>query len=193
MPTCTPTLDNKVMSTYFTIGHSTRPIEEFIEVLQEADVQLVADVRAIPRSRTNPQYNKERLPATLAKFHIMYRHLSALGGRRRKARGIAPQINGFWRHESFHNFADYAMSSDFRAGLAELRELGNEYRCAIVCAETLWWRCHRRIIADYLIAAGDMVFHILGPGHVEPATLTPAARLLPDRTLVFPAAPRSTS
>ena len=181
------------MSTYFTIGHSTRPIEEFIEVLQEADVQLVADVRAIPRSRTKPQYNKERLPATLAKFHIMYRHLSALGGRRRKARGIAPQINGFWRHESFHNFADYAMSSAFRAGLAELRELGNEHRCAIVCAETLWWRCHRRIIADYLIAAGDMVFHILGPGHVEPATLTPAARLLPDRTLVFPAAPRSTS
>jgi uncharacterized protein (DUF488 family) len=181
------------MSTYFTIGHSTRPIEEFIEVLQEADVQLVADVRAIPRSRTNPQYNKERLPATLAKVQIMYRHLSALGGRRRKARGIAPQINGFWRHDSFHNFADYAMSSAFRAGLAELRELGNEHRCAIVCAETLWWRCHRRIIADYLIAAGDMVFHILGPGHVEPATLTPAARLLPDRTLVFPAAPRSTS
>jgi uncharacterized protein (DUF488 family) len=193
LPTCTPTLDNEVMSTYFTIGHSTRPIEEFIAVLQEADVQLVADVRAIPRSRTNPQYNKERLPVTLAKFQIMYRHLGALGGRRRKARDIAPQINGFWRHDSFHNFADYAMSSAFRAGLAELRELGNEYRCAIMCAETLWWRCHRRIIADYLIAAGDMVFHILGPGHIEPATLTPAARLLPDRTLVFPAVPRSTS
>ena len=192
MPTCTPTLDNKVMSTYFTIGHSTRPIAEFIEVLQEAHVQIVADVRAIPRSRTNPQYNKERLPATLAKFGITYRHLGALGGLRRKARGIAPEINGFWRHDSFHNFADYAMSSAFRAGLAELRELGNERRCAIVCAETLWWRCHRRIIADYLIAAGDMVFHILGPGHIERATLTQAARLLPDRTLVFPASPEST-
>jgi uncharacterized protein (DUF488 family) len=175
------------MSTYFTIGHSTRPIENFIKLLQEANVQLVADVRAIPRSRTNPQYNSERLPATLAKFEITYRHLSALGGRRRKARGIAPQINGFWRHNSFHNFADYAMSSAFRAGLAELRELGNERRCAILCAEALWWRCHRRIITDYLIAAGDTVFHILGRGHTERATLTSAARLLPDCTLVFPA------
>jgi uncharacterized protein (DUF488 family) len=160
--------------------------------LQEANVQLVADVRAIPRSRTNPQYNRERLPVTLAKFEITYRHLSALGGRRRKARGIAPQINGFWRHDSFHNFADYAMSSAFRGGLAELRELGKERLCAIMCAETLWWRCHRRLVADYLIAAGDTVFHILGPGHIEPATLTPAARLLADRTLVFPASPLST-
>jgi len=178
-----------VMNTYFTIGHSTRPIATFIELLQEANVKLIADVRAIPRSRTNPQYNRERLPATLAKFEITYRHLSALGGLRRKARGIAPEINGFWRHQSFHNFADYAMSADFRAGLAELRELGNERPCAIVCAETLWWRCHRRIIADYLIAAGDRVFHILGPGHIERATLTPAARLLPEGTLVFPASP----
>jgi uncharacterized protein (DUF488 family) len=181
------------MSTYFTIGHSTRPIAEFIKLLQEANVQLVADVRAIPRSRTNPQYDRERLGATLAKFETTYRHLGALGGLRRKARGVAPEINGFWRHDGFHNFADYAMSSAFRAGLAELRELGNERRCAILCAETLWWRCHRRIIADYLIAAGDTVFHILGPGHIERATLTPAARLLPDRTLVFPAPPRSTS
>jgi uncharacterized protein (DUF488 family) len=180
------------MSTYFTIGHSTRPIGEFVAVLQRANVQLVADVRAIPRSRTNPQYNRDRLPVTLANFEIAYRHLSALGGLRRKARGIAPEINGFWRHDSFHNFADYAMSSAFRAGLAELRELGNERRCAIVCAETLWWRCHRRIIADYLIAAGDVVFHIFGPGHIEPATLTPAAHLLPDRTLVFPASARGT-
>jgi len=180
------------MITYFTIGHSTRLIEDFIKLLQEANVQLVADVRAIPRSRTNPQYNSERLPATLAKFEITYRHLSALGGRRRKACGIAPQINGFWRHDSFHNFADYAMSPAFRAGLAELRQLGNERRCAILCAETLWWRCHRRIITDYLIASGDTVFHILGPGHTERATLTSAARLLPDCTLVFPA-PHSAS
>ncbi|HEY7085064.1 MAG TPA: DUF488 domain-containing protein [Hyphomicrobiaceae bacterium] len=182
-----------MMSTYFTIGHSTRPIAEFIELLQEANVQLVADVRAIPRSRTNPQYNRDSLPVTLAKFEIAYRHLSALGGRRRKARGIAPEINGFWRHASFHNFADYAMSSAFHAGLAELREAGDERRCAIMCAETLWWRCHRRIIADYLMAAGETVFHILGGGHIERATLTPAARLRPDCTLVFPASPRDPS
>ena len=180
------------MSTYFTIGHATRPIGEFIKLLQEANVQLVVDVRTIPRSRTNPQYNREQLPVTLAKSEIAYRHLSALGGLRRKSRGIAPEINGFWRHDSFHNFADYAMSPAFGAGLAELRELGDACRCAILCAETLWWRCHRRIIADYLMATGDTVFHILGPGHIERATLTPAARLLPDRTLAFPAPARST-
>src|SRR5215470_14577328 len=118
------------MRTYCTIGHSTRPVGEFIKLLQEANVQRVADVRAIPRSRTNPQYNKEQLPAALAKFEITYKHLSALGGRRRKARGIAPEINGFWRHHSFHNYADYAMSSAFREALAELRELGEECRCA---------------------------------------------------------------
>src|SRR5215467_4938632 len=95
LPTCTPTLDKTLMSTYFTIGHSTRPIAEFIELLQEANVQLVADVRTIQRSRTNPQYNRESLPVTLAKFEIAYRHLSALGRVRRKARGIAPEINGY--------------------------------------------------------------------------------------------------
>jgi len=175
------------MNTYFTIGHSTRPIAEFIKLLQEANVQLVADVRSIPRSRTNPQYNQDRLPATLANFQIAYRHLGALGGLRRKARGIAPETNAFWQHDSFHNFADYAMSEDFRAGLAELRQLGNTRRCVIMCAETLWWRCHRRIIADYLIAAGDMVLHIVRPGHIERATLTSAARPQSDHTLVFPA------
>jgi len=175
------------MNTYFTIGHSTRPIAEFIKLLQEANVQLVADVRSIPRSRTNPQYNQDRLPATLANFQIAYRHLGALGGLRRKARGIAPETNAFWQHDSFHNFADYAMSEDFRAGLAELRQLGNTRRCVIMCAETLWWRCHRRIIADYLIAEGDTVFHILRPGHIERATLTAAARPQSDQTLVFPA------
>jgi len=176
-----------VMNTYFTIGHSTRPIATFIELLQEANVKLIADVRAIPRSRTNPQYNRERLPATLAKFEITYRHLSALGGLRGKARGIAPEINGFWRHQSFHNFADYAMSADFRAGLAELRELGNERPCAIVCAETLWWRCHRRIIADYLIAAGESVFHLVGQDRIEPARLTEAAKPGPDGSLIYAA------
>jgi len=181
------------MSTYFSIGHATRPIAEFVKLLQQAKVQLVADVRAIPRSRTNPQYNQERLPSTLAQFEIAYRHLGALGGLRPKAPGIAPETNGFWHHDSFHNFADYAMSEAFRAGLAQLRRLGNERRCAIMCAETLWWRCHRRIVADYLIAAGDTVLHIRGPGHVERATLTPAARPQPDRTLVFPAPPRGTS
>jgi uncharacterized protein (DUF488 family) len=175
------------MSTFFTIGHSTRPLAAFGELLQAAKVELVADVRTVPRSRTNPQYNRETLPAALEAFHIGYRHFPALGGLRPKARDVPPNTNAFWRNTSFHNYADYALSEAFRAGFEELRTTGANQHCAIMCAETLWWRCHRRIITDYLIYAGEKVFHILGPGHVEPATLTPAARPATRTTLVYPA------
>jgi uncharacterized protein (DUF488 family) len=176
------------MSTFFTIGHSTRPLDAFIDLVQAAKVELVADVRTMPRSRTNPQYNKETLPEALKTFHISYRHFPALGGLRPKARDVAPATNAFWRNASFHNFADYALSDAFHAGLVELREAGARQRCVIMCAETLWWRCHRRIITDYLLNAGEDVFHILGPGQVEPATLTPAVRAAASMTLVYPAA-----
>jgi uncharacterized protein (DUF488 family) len=175
------------MSTFFTIGHSTRPLALFAELLQAAKVELVADVRTVPRSRTNPQYNQDTLPNALETFHIGYRHFVALGGLRPKARGVSPDINAFWRNASFHNYADYALSETFHSGLEELRTAGADKCCAIMCAETLWWRCHRRIIADYLINAGETVFHILGQGHVEPATLTPAARPAARTTLVYPA------
>jgi uncharacterized protein (DUF488 family) len=176
------------MSTFFTIGHATRPLDAFVDLLQAAKVELVADVRTMPRSRTNPQYNKETLPEALKRFHISYRHFPPLGGLRPKARDIPPTTNAFWRNASFHNFADYALSDVFHAGLAELRDAGARQRCAIMCAETLWWRCHRRVITDYLLNAGEAVFHILGPDQVEPATLTPAARATDPMTLVYPAA-----
>jgi uncharacterized protein (DUF488 family) len=175
------------MSIFFTIGHSTRPLADFAQLLQTAKVDLVADVRTVPRSRTNPQYNQDTFPEALNAFHIGYRHFPALGGLRPKAHSVPAQTNAFWRNVSFHNFADYALSETFHAGLAELRDAGAQQRCAIMCAETLWWRCHRRIIADYLLNASDSVFHILGPGHVEPATLTPAARPASSMTLVYPA------
>jgi uncharacterized protein (DUF488 family) len=174
------------MTTFFTIGHSTRPLAAFAELLEAAKVELVADVRTVPRSRTNPQYNQDSFPLALKAYQIAYRHFPALGGLRPKARTVTPAANAFWRHASFHNYADYAMSDAFRAGLAELREAGASQCSAIMCAETLWWRCHRRIITDYLINAGDEVFHILGPGHVEAAALTPAARPAPNTTLVYP-------
>jgi uncharacterized protein (DUF488 family) len=176
------------MNTFFTIGHSTRPLAAFAEVLQDTKVELVADVRTVPRSRTNPQYNQDTLPEALKIFHIGYRHFAALGGLRSKARGVSPNVNAFWRNASFHNYADYALSEAFRAGLEELRTTGATRRCAIMCAELLWWHCHRRIITDYLLNAGETVFHILGPGHVEPATLTPAARPAARTTLAYPAA-----
>ncbi|HVY42550.1 MAG TPA: DUF488 domain-containing protein [Hyphomicrobiaceae bacterium] len=170
---------------FFTIGHSTRSIDDFVELLREAGVQLVVDVRTVPRSRTNPQYNADVLPGTLSAFQIDYVHMAALGGLRGHARDISPSVNGFWDNQSFHNYADYAMSDAFRAGLAELRKRGHAQRCAVMCAESMWWRCHRRIIADYLIAAGETVFHILRPGHIEPARPTPAARPGPGETLVY--------
>jgi uncharacterized protein (DUF488 family) len=171
---------------FFTIGHSTRPLAEFVDLLREAEVALLVDVRAVPRSRTNPQYNRDSLPGALAGFGIGYEHLAALGGLRGRKTGVPDEVNAFWQNQSFHNYADYAMSDDFRAGLARLRELGRATRCAIMCAEAVWWRCHRRIIADYLIAAGETVFHILGPGQIEAARLTEGARDAGDGTLTYP-------
>ena len=173
---------------FFTIGHSVRPLDAFVGLLREADIRLVVDVRAIPRSRTNPQYNGDTLPGALSGFEVGYGHIAELGGRRGRQRNVPPATNAFWHNESFHNFADYAAGEDFRAAITRLRQLGHSDRCAVMCAETLWWQCHRRIIAEYLIAAGEAVFHILGPGHIAPALLTPAAKLGAAGVLTYPVA-----
>jgi uncharacterized protein (DUF488 family) len=171
---------------FFTIGHSTRPIDEFVALLTASEVKLVVDVRTVPRSRTNPQFNRDALPASLAVHGIAYEHFAALGGLRGKQPGVSPEVNAFWENASFHNYADYALGEDFRSGLENLRALGHATRLTVMCAESLWWRCHRRIIADYLIADGEEVFHVLGPVHVEQARLTPEARIEPDGTLTYP-------
>jgi uncharacterized protein (DUF488 family) len=176
-------------SPFFTIGHSTRQVGELAELLNASQVGLVVDVRAIPRSRANPQYNREIFPEALSGFQIAYEYIGELGGRRAKARDIAPNINGYWENQSFHNYADYAMGSSFHSGFAKLLELGCARRCAVMCAEAVWWRCHRRIIADYLLAAGETVFHILELGTVDPARLTPAAIPHPGGVLTYPAKP----
>ncbi len=173
---------------FYTIGHSTHPLEDFVGMLREAEVTFVVDVRTVPRSRTNPQYNRETLPESLARFHIGYEHVAALGGLRGRSRDVAPEVNAFWHNESFHHFADYAMGAGFRGGLDRLKEIGRDQRCAVMCAEAVWWRCHRRIIADYLLARGETVFHILGPGHIEAARMTEAARPEPGGVLGYPAA-----
>ncbi|HEU5276136.1 MAG TPA: DUF488 domain-containing protein [Xanthobacteraceae bacterium] len=171
---------------FFTIGHSTRPIEEFAALAASAEVRLIVDVRTVPRSARNPQYNAESLPATLAPFGLDYIHIRALGGLRGKIRDVSPDVNAAWQNQSFHNYADYAMSEAFGAGLAELRALGHERRCAIMCAEAVWWRCHRRIITDYLLAAGESVFHILAKDRIEPARMSEAARPGPHGALIYP-------
>jgi uncharacterized protein (DUF488 family) len=182
----TESLPKSMSKPFFTIGHSTRAIDEFVALLMTAEVKLVVDVRTVPRSRTNPQFNRDALPASLAAHGIAYEHFAALGGLRGKQPGVSPDVNAFWENASFHNYADYALSAEFHSGLEELCALGHATRSTVMCAESLWWRCHRRIITDYLIAAGEEVFHLLGPGHVEHARLTPAARVEPDGTLAYP-------
>jgi uncharacterized protein (DUF488 family) len=138
-------------------------------------------VRTVPRSRTNPQYNRDTLPDTLAQYQIGYEHIAELGGLRGNKCDVDPSVNAFWQNASFHNYADYALSQSFRDGLAQLREVGHETPCAIMCAEAVWWRCHRRIITDYLLAAGEAVFHILGAGHVDPARMNEGAKVDGER------------
>lgn len=173
--------------TIFTIGHSTRTLAEFISLLEEVQVDLVVDVRSIPRSRTNPQFNLDVLPEALAAAGIGYRHLLTLGGRRPRSKTAMPSSNRLWRNSSFQNYADYAATNAFRDGLKELTALARHKRCVIMCAEAVWWRCHRRIIADYLLSKGVPVAHVMGHGKVVPAKLTPGIRSLPDGTLTYPA------
>jgi uncharacterized protein (DUF488 family) len=172
---------------FFTIGHSTRSTEAFIELLRQSEIQLVIDVRKVPHSRANPQYERDALAASLAAHQIAYEHVPELGGLRGRRRDVAQTVNAAWQNQSFHNFADYALSESFRSGLAKLRQLGHARRCAIMCAEALWWQCHRRIIADYLLAAGETVFHILGRNKVEEARTTAGAKAGPAETLTYPA------
>lgn len=174
-------------SPFYTIGHSTRSVAELAALLREAGADLLVDVCTVPRSRTNPQFNADVLPGALATYGIGHRHLRKLGGLRGRQAGEKPSPNTYWENASFRNYADYAATAEFRAGLAQLCALGGTNTCAIMCAEAVWWRCHRRIIADYLLAAGKPVFHIMGPGKIEPAQMTPAAVAQPDGTLVYPA------
>jgi uncharacterized protein (DUF488 family) len=171
---------------FYTIGHSTHSLEEFIGLLRPHQIRYVIDVRTIPRSRTNPQYNAKEFARALSEYQIGYEHIGALGGLRGRKRGLSATVNAFWKNQSFHNYADYATSDEFRSGLAKLRELGHAATCVVMCAEAVWWRCHRRIIADYLIAADEIVFHILGANHVAPARLTVGAVLEEGGTLSYP-------
>lgn len=171
---------------FTTIGHSTRSLGEFLDMLRAAQVDLLVDVRSFPRSRTNPVFNIDQLPEGLAALQIGYRHCAALGGRRPKQAGIDEALNEFWRVQSFHNYADYALGSEFSVAFEELLRLGRDHRLALMCSETVWWRCHRRIIADHLLLRGHAVEHLMGPGRSEPATPTAAARLTPAGKIVYP-------
>ena len=170
----------------YTIGHSTRSIAGFVELLRHGRVELVVDIRSFQRSRTNPQFNLDALPKALAAWQIGHQRIAELGGRRKKSEIVLPDVNGFWINQSFHNYADYALSDEFRAGLSQLTELSRERRCAIMCSEAVWWRCHRRFVADYLLCGGRDVFHLMGTARVDVAKINPAARVQ-GASLVYPA------
>lgn len=170
-----------------TIGHSTRALEEFIRLLKANGVRRLVDVRTVPRSRMNPQFNRETLPGALERDGIAYTHLAGLGGLR-KPRQDSP--NGGWRNESFRGYADYMLTPEFERALAELIALAGCEQVAIMCAEAVPWRCHRSLLADALAARGVAVAHIMGPATPQPHSITRFARIEGSRILYPPEQPR---
>src|SRR6059036_2310723 len=159
----------------WTIGHSTRSIDEFIEALKSFEIRTLADVRSFPGSRRCPQFNKENLRDSLAEAGIDYIHLPDLGGRRRAK---PDSLNMAWQSKTFRGYADYMETEAFQKGIARLLEAARERRTAIMCAEAVWWRCHRSLISDYLKANGVEVIHILDANKAEPHPFTSAARII---------------
>ena len=164
--------------TIWTVGHSVRPLDEFLAVLAACDIELVVDVRRFPGSRRLPQYASAALEASLAERGIAYWWLPALGGRRRPD---PDSPNDAWRHPAFRGYADYVATEEFAEGLFELLMVAEGLRTAIMCAEVLWWRCHRRIIADVLVSLGAEVVHIRDARIAEPHRLAPPARVVRGR------------
>lgn len=160
--------------TVWTIGHSTRPLDDFLDLLAANGIEAIADVRRHAGSRKYPQFNPEALAASLGAAGVAYVPLPELGGRRRPQ---PDSRNSVWRNESFRGYADYMETEEFHAGIERLLELARQQRTAIMCAEAVWWRCHRALIADYLKAGGICVRHILSVAKTEEHPYTAAARL----------------
>jgi len=161
--------------TLYTVGHSTRSASELIDVLRASSVTRVVDIRRIPRSRTNPQFGIDVLPDTLAGAGIDYVHLPTLGGLRANVKLAERGANAGWVRRPFRNYADYAHTPPFREGLRELLDMASRQTCAIMCAEAVWWRCHRRIVTDHVLAHGVPVIHLFTRTKSVPASLTPFA------------------
>ena len=159
----------------WTIGHSTRSIDEFIKALKSFEIQTLADVRSFPGSRRYPQFNKENLRASLADAGIGYIHLPDLGGRRRAK---PDSLNMAWQSKTFRGYADYMETEGFQKGIGRLLKVARTQRTAIMCAEAVWWRCHRSLISDYLKASGIEVTHIMAAGKSEPHPFTSAASIV---------------
>ena len=162
----------------WTVGHSTRSSEEFVQILLAHGIEVLVDVRTFPMSRRYPHFNRETLAATLKERGIEYRHKASLGGRRKPR---PDSHNSAWRNEQFRGYADHMETEDFKNGVQELLELASSKRVAVMCAEAVWWRCHRSLIADYLKADGHEVIHIIDEKKTEEHPFTSAARVIDGR------------
>ncbi len=184
MPRRKTTAGAEIPPLVLTVGHSTRPIEDFIRLLQAHGVACVADVRTIPRSRHNPQFNADSLLASLHAAGIGYQHMAGLGGLRHTT---AASVNVGWRNASFRGFADYMQTPEFERALETLIKLAKRRPVALMCAEAVPWRCHRSLIADALLARGIPTEHIMNLTRRQPHVLTPFAKVW-DRQITYPAA-----
>jgi uncharacterized protein (DUF488 family) len=173
----------------FTIGHSTHPIEEFLAILKAHGIETLVDIRTVPRSRHNPQFNKENLPASLKAAGIRYLHMGGLGGLRMPRKD---SINTGWRNDSFRGYADYMQTDEFARHLDELIALARNARVAMMCAESVPWRCHRSLVADALTARGIKVCHIMSAASAKPHAITPFAHVEGER-VTYPGLPVMTA
>lgn len=172
----------------YALGHSTRPQDELIDILLSFGIQTLADIRTVPRSRANPQFNPDALAPALEEVGLRYAHLAKLGGLRKKTPG--PSRNEGWRNASFRNYADYMQTEPFAEGLEELRRMALRGPVALMCAEAVPWRCHRSLVADALFARGVVVQQLSGVGQARPHRVTPFARFRGTQ-VTYPADPRA--
>ena len=164
------------MATLYTIGHSTRSLADLVETLQAHAIQTLVDIRAFPMSRRLPQFNRESLEESLPAAGIRYVWMKALGGYRKKTLDESPHVS--LRNQSFRNYADYMLTAEFELAMAELIALAENSRTAYMCAERLYFRCHRMLVSDWLVSHGHDVMHIGGTGPVKPHRLTPEALMI---------------
>ena len=176
-----PVASKACLAVLYTIGHSTRTFEELIDALRAHQVQTLVDIRAFPMSRRLPQFNRDSLDQTLPAAGIRYLWMKALGGYRKKTLEESPNIA--LRNQSFRNYADYMLTPDFDRAMSELLECAASSRTAYMCAERPYFRCHRMLVSDWLIAHGHEVLHIDAEGPVKPHTLMPEARIIDERLI----------